>query len=335
MDTLYALVLAAGEGKRMHSSLPKVLHPLCGRPMISYILGSAAKMTDRVLVVVGHGASIVKVALGDKWHYVLQEEQLGTGHAVMQALDHLPREGTLLVLCGDTPLLESGYLRELLEEQQNYAAAIATVILPEPEGYGRIIRNHDRTVNAIVEEKDASEEVRAINEINSGTYCFDLKLLRQYLPLLTADNRQQEYYLTDVITLMHEDGHKVGAFLIDDYRVGLGINNRVQLAEVASMMRKSINIDHMSAGVTMIDPDSTYLDRDVIIGPDTEIGPNCVIEGKTVIGSGCRIGPGVCLRCSVLGDRVSLEYAIIEDSVIENDRRVAPFTVIKAGNELK
>lgn len=335
MDNLYALILAAGEGKRMHSSLPKVLHPLCGRPMISYILDSAAKLTDRVLVVVGHGASIVKNALGDKWHYVLQEEQLGTGHAVMQALDHLPREGTLLVLCGDTPLLESGYLSELLEEQQKHAATIATVVLPDPEGYGRIMRSHDRTVNAIIEEKDASDEVRTIREINSGTYCFDLKLLRQYLPLLTADNRQQEYYLTDVIAMMHDNGHKVGAFIIDDYRVGLGINNRVQLAEVAAMMRKSINIDHMSAGVTMIDPDSTYIDHDVTIGPDTVIGPNCVIEGNTAIGSGCRIGPGVCLRRSVLGDRVSLECAIIEDTVLESDSRVAPFTITRSGNKLK
>ncbi len=330
MNNLHALVMAAGEGKRMHSHLPKVIHKVCGRPMIGYILDSALSLTDQVLIIIGHGAEQVKTALGSEWSYVFQEKQLGTGHAVMQAMGHLPLQGTLFVLCGDTPLLEAKYLHKLLEHHHKQAATIATVFLPEPAGYGRIVRGTGNSVRAIIEDKDASETEKAICEINSGTYCFDLKILREYLPQLTTDNQQSEYYLTDVIAMMNRDGHQVSAYQIDDYRVGLGINNRVQLAEAASLLRKRINYDLMSAGVTMIDPDSTYIDYNVKIGPDTEIGPNCIIEGNSVIGSQCRIGPGVHLRQAVLGDQVSIEHAIIDGVAIEKGRQIAPFTVIKS-----
>lgn len=326
MKRLYAVVLAAGEGKRMYSRLPKVLHTLCGRMMINYILESAAELTDHVLVVVGHGASQVKAALGDKWHYVLQKEQLGTGHAVSQALEYLPHEGTLLVLCGDTPLLEAGHLRQLLNHHDRQAAAVLTTILPDPAGYGRVIRGSGGLVERITEERDASEEEKRICEINTGTYLFDIELLRHYLPRLTTDNVQNEYYLTDVIALMTRDGHQVGAYLIEDYRVGLGINNRIQLAEALSLLRKRINDALMLKGVTMVDPDSVYIDHDVQIGPDTEIGPNCVIENSTVIGSECRIGPGAHLSRAVLKDRVSIRYAVVEGSVIETGSMIDAFT---------
>lgn len=334
MTNLCALIMAAGEGKRMHSNLPKVIHTVCGRPMIGYILDSALSLTNQVFIIVGHGAEQVRAALGSEWNYVLQEQQLGTGHAVMQAMEHLPRQGTLLVLCGDTPLLEAKHLHALFEHHHNKAATIATVLLPEPAGYGRIVRGAGNSVRAIVEDKDASETEKAICEINSGTYCFDLKILREYLPQLTRDNRQNEYYLTDVIAMLNRDGHQVGAYQIDDYRVGLGINNRVQLAEAASLLRKRINHVLMSAGVTMIDPDSTYIDYNVKIGPDTEIGPNCVIEGNSVIGSQCRIGPGVHLCQAVLGDRVSIEHAVIDGVALEKGRQIAPFTVIKSRDDI-
>lgn len=330
MKQIYAVVLAAGEGKRMHSRLPKVIHPLCGRPMLEYILESAVALTDQVLIVVGHGASQVKDVLGLKWHYVLQEEQLGTGHALLQALKHLPDEGTVLVLCGDTPLFEAGHIKQLLGQHEEQSARVATVLLQDPAGYGRIVRSSDDLVERIVEERDASEEEKKICEINTGTYYFDLGLLWHYLPLLSAENEQNEYYLTDIIALMHRDGHRVGAYLIDDYRIGLGINNRAQLADAALLLRKRINNNLMRSGVTIVDPNNTHIDYDVKIAADTEILPHTVIENGSMIGSRCRIGPGVHLKRAVIKDRVSMEYAIVKDAVIESGRLVKPFTVIES-----
>jgi bifunctional UDP-N-acetylglucosamine pyrophosphorylase / glucosamine-1-phosphate N-acetyltransferase len=329
MKQLHAVVLAAGEGKRMHSRLPKVLHPLCGRPMLGYILESAAELTDHVLVVVGHSASQVKAAFGESWSYILQEEQLGTGHAVLQALKYLPDEGILLVLCGDAPLLEAGHLRRLLLGQHDRQAAnVLTAALPDPTGYGRIIRGQDNLIEQITEEIDASEDEKKICEINSGTYCFDLKMLKRYLPHLTTANMQKEYYLTDVIALMRRDGLEVGVYMLDDYRVGLGINNRVQLAEAASLLRKRINMKLMSSGVTIVDPDSVYIDYDVQVGPDTEILPYCIIEKSTVIGSECRIGPNTHLCNAVIKDRAVVQHSVIFDSLVESEAQVGPYAYI-------
>lgn len=328
MEQPWAVVLAAGEGKRMHSRLPKVLHPLCGRPMLAYILESAAALTDRVLVVVGHGASQVQDAIGDCWHYVRQEQQLGTGHAVMQAVKHLPPRGVLFVLCGDTPLLDKEHLERLLAAQAGRAVVVATTILNDPAGYGRIIRGKDDIVERIVEDKEAGTEQKKINEINTGTYCFDLALLKEYLPRLSAENVQKEYYLTDVVDLMRRDGHAASAFLIEDYRVGLGINDRVQLAGAAALIRKQINEKMMISGVTIEDPASTYIDQEVTIGPDTLIRPHCLIENGTVIGSRCRIGPGAHLRRAVLGEEVSVQQSTIFDSAIPCGARIGPFTYI-------
>ena len=325
MAQLYAVVLAAGKGKRMRSKLPKVLHPLCGRPMLSYILESAAELTDHILVVVGHGAFQIKAVLGEKWHYVLQEKLLGTGHAVMQALKDLPPEGALLVLCGDTPLLEAGHLHKLLDHHERQTVKVLTTILPDPTGYGRVIRGPNNLIERIVEERDASAREREICEINTGTYFFDLGLLNHYLPLLTTENAQREYYLTDIIALMSQDGHKVGAYLIDDYRVSLGINNRIQLAEAGSLMRKRINQSLMLKGVTIVDPDSAYIDYDVQIGPDTEIRPNCVIESGTIIGSGCQIGPNTHLRQAVIKDLAVVQHSVIIGTTIEREQKIGPF----------
>ncbi len=330
MGQLWAVVLAAGEGKRMHSSLPKVLHPLCGRPMISYILGSAVELTDQIMVVVGHGASQVQDVLGDRWRYVLQEQQLGTGHALTQALKSLPSEGTLLVLCGDTPLLESEHLRQLLARRDHNAAVIATTILPDPDGYGRIVRGQNDLIEKIVEDRDATEEEKKIKEINTGTYCFNLKLLKHYLPLLTADNVQKEYYLTDIIALMGRDGHQTKTYLVDDYRVGLGINNRAQLSEAARMMRERINRSLMLSGVTMIDPGSVYIDYGQKVGSETIILPNCLIENGTVIGQECRIGPNVHLSNAVIKDGAVVQNSVITGSVIEEDKKVGPFCHLRS-----
>ncbi len=330
MKDLWAVVLAAGEGKRMHSSLPKVLHRLCGRPMLQYILDSAVELTDRVLIVVGHGASHVQEVVGNSWRYVLQEQQLGTGHAVKQALPHLPQEGTLLVLCGDTPLMEADHLKGLLDKSRSGSAVVATTVLPDPAGYGRIIRDQHNLVKKIVEEKDASEEEKKVTEINTGTYCFDLKLLKSYVPRLTADNEQKEFYLTDVIALMYRDGYNVGAYYIEDRRVGLGINNRVQLAEATAILQKRINHHLMLKGVTIVDPDTTCIDYDVQIAKDTVIRPHCVIESGTVIGASCSIGPGSHLHKAVIEDEAVVVSSTVIESNIESGLVIGPYAHIKA-----
>lgn len=332
MEETWAVVLAAGEGKRMLSSLPKVLHPLCGRPMLSYIADAAAAVTgNRVVIVTGRCAGMVREVMGPQWSYAQQNEQLGTGHALMQALPQLPREGTLLVLCGDTPLLGVTHLERLIGEHSGNAAAVLTTDLGDPAGYGRIIRDSKGDLIRIVEESDASPHEKKICEVNSGTYCFDIKLLRRFLPGLSPDNAQQEYYLPDLFSLMHEQGLPIKACCVSEHRAALGINDRLQLAGAAAIMRERINSSLMHQGVSMVDPASTYIDFDVEIGPDTMIMPQTVIEGGTVIGSGCRIGPAVQIVASKIGDRVTLRQSVAERSVIEDGAMVGPFAYIRPG----
>lgn len=330
MNQLWAVVLAAGEGKRMYSSLPKVLHSLCGRPMLDYILNSAAELTANIVVVVGHGASLVEEKMGDRWIYASQEQQLGTGHAVLQAFDRLPNEGTLLVLCGDTPLLTGAHLKKLVNIGEKCAAAVGTVRLEDPTGYGRIVRGENEIVERIVEEKDTSEVEKCIKEINTGTYCFDLKLLRHFLPMLNNENAQSEYYLTDVIGMLRLNGHPVKAFEIEDYRFGLGINNQMQLAEAAALMRERINSGLMLEGVTIEDSASAYIESDVKVGADTIIRPSSVIEAGTVIGSGCTIGPCAHLRNVVVGDGSVIEYSYVENCKVKKRTRLGPYDVRKS-----
>jgi len=329
MKQPWAVVLAAGEGKRMFSSLPKVLHTLCGKPMIDYILNSAAELTSNVVVVVGHGASLVKEKLGDRWFYALQEKQLGTGHALMQAFNRLPEEGTLLVLCGDTPLLTGEHLRALASHNSGNAATVATVSVDDPTGYGRIVRSKENIIERIVEEKDASAEEKKIVEVNTGTYSFNLRLLKHYLPLLKNENAQGEYYLTDVISMLRRDGYRVEAFQLEDHRIGLGINNRVQLAEAARVMRDRINRNLMLKGVTLEDPAAVYIDSGVDIGVDTVIRPSSIIETGTVIGSGCIIGPGVHLRQVLIGDGVVIEHSYLQNCTVEKGAIIGPYKVLK------
>ncbi|MEW5785104.1 MAG: bifunctional UDP-N-acetylglucosamine diphosphorylase/glucosamine-1-phosphate N-acetyltransferase GlmU [Bacillota bacterium] len=329
MDQLWAVVLAAGEGKRMHSRLPKVLHQICGRPMLQYILESTMAVTEQIIVVVGHGAGSVRQELGSGWRYVFQEQQLGTGHAVACALPLMPDRGKLLVLCGDTPLLETRHLEQLLEEHSDNAVTLMTALLNEPTGYGRIIRDQNGHVERIVEEIDASPLEKKVPEINTGTYCFNLGPLKRFLPQLSADNAQGEYYLTDIIALLKEKGHKVGAYRVEDNRICLGINDRGQLAEAAALMRQRINHGLMQRGVTLIDPATTYIDYDVQIGSDTVIWPQTVIEGATKIGCACQIGPAVQLRASCLDDRVTLRQSVVEESIVETGAVIGPFAYIR------
>ena len=328
MKQVWAVVLAAGEGKRMHSRLPKVLHPLCGKKMLEYILESAAELTNRILVVVGHGASQVQETLGDRWSYVLQEHQLGTGHAVMEALKELPRKGTLLILCGDTPLLEAPYLKQLAACCRGRAAAVATARVPDPSGYGRVVRAQDGDVASIVEDGDASAEEKKIDEINTGTYCFDLELLRKYLPRLGTDNVQKEYYLPDVVAMMRKDGHSTGACCLDDYRVGLGINNRAQLAEAVKILQQKIGQKLMLSGVTIEDPGAVFIDFDVQVGPDTVLRPGCILEKGTVIGAECLIGPGTHLVGAEIGDGSAVCQSVVKNTRVEKGSKIGPFAHI-------
>lgn len=324
MEDTWAVILAAGKGERMRSRLPKVLHPLCGRPMIDYILDAAAAITPQLVMVIGHGAELVRETCRERCHFVLQEELRGTGHALSLALEALPAQGRVLVLCGDTPLLISDHLKQLVAAQEGHAAAVATTCPPDPAGYGRIIRGKDGSVSAIVEESDATSRERAVAEINTGSYCFDLSLLRRYISDIAADNVQGEYYLTDIIALFNRDGHRVRPYLLADYRLGLGINNRVQLAEASALMRARINERHMLAGVTMIDPGSVYADLDVSIGPDTVIYPGSVLLRGTSIGASCHIGPGVYLQGVSVGDNAVVMQVVLEDSSIPSQARIVP-----------
>lgn len=331
MGELRAVVLAAGEGTRMRSAVPKVLHPLCGRPMLRYILDSAAAVAADPIIVVNPRASSIRESIGPHWSYAVQEEQLGTGHALMQALPQLPGDGSVLVLCGDTPLLEKGHLEQLVREHGCNAATVMTAEPEDPAGYGRVIRDVDGSVLGIVEERDATAAERKVREINSGTYCFDLKLLREFLPLLSPENAQGEYYLPEILSLMRRKGHRIGAYRVDRWPVALGINDRRQLAAATAIMRERINRSLMDQGVTMIDPSTTYIDHDVHIGMDTEILPQTSIEGSTVIGCGCRIGPAVQIINTRIHDGVVVRHSVVEGSVLGDGSTIGPFANIRPG----
>ena len=275
MKNRYVVVLAAGQGTRMRSKLFKVMHPVMGRPMVGHVVNAALEAdATEVITITGHGAETIQDYLGDKSQFIYQEEQLGTAHAVMQAKDLLEgKEGTTLVLSGDTPLLRAETLQELMafHEKEEAKATILTALADDPFGYGRVISAEDDSVSKVVEEKDASEDERLVQEINTGTYCFDNQALFNALERVDNDNAQGEYYLPDVLEILKNDAEQVNAFRLENMEEALGVNNRVALAEATAIMRKRINDMHMTNGVTLIDPSSTYIDVDVEIARDTVI----------------------------------------------------------------
>lgn len=334
MRQSWAVILAAGEGTRMKSSLPKVMHLLCGKPLLWHVLRSAQKATARQVVVVGHGADRVRDYFGEKYIYVEQSPQLGTGHALLQALPHLPESGEVLVLCGDTPLLEGGVLEQVIEHHRDRksTATVITAQMDNPTGYGRIIRDSGGKVIRIVEELEATPEQKAIREVNTGSYCFDLEALKRFLPLLPKNERKGEYYLTDLLFILVERGYPVEAFLLKDSRQALGINDRSQLALAASWMRKKINQELMRAGVTMLDPGSVYVDLGVEVGKDTVIYPQVILEGATWVGENCLLGPGVHLVNARVGHDVICRQAVVLDSEIRNGAQIGPYAYIRPGS---
>ncbi|VBB06556.1 nucleotidyl transferase [Lucifera butyrica] len=333
MSDMAAVILAAGKGTRMKSALPKVLHTVGGKPMVQHVLEAAKKAgAGRNLVIIGFGAESVAEALDGRAEFVVQTEQLGTGHAVIQTETKLADfEGTVMVLCGDTPLLRGDLLADLLAAHRE-AQAVATVLtarMPDPTGYGRVIRDAGGQVKKIVEQKDAGPGELAVNEINTGIYCFERAPLFDALSGITCNNKQGEYYLTDVISILVTQGARVWAMEAADYRETMGINSRLQLAEAEKLLRRRKLEELMDSGVTIMDPDSTFVDEQVIIAPDTVIYPFTWLEGATKIGSGCTIGPNSRLQDTLVGNNVTLHFSYTHQCSIEDNVTVGPYVHLR------
>lgn len=342
-----SIILAAGEGTRMKSKIPKVLHKVCGKYLLDYVIEAARGAgVDQNIVVVGHG--------GDKVREVIAYDDLkivnqpvgegvpyGTGFAVMQAKDYIKDDSYVIILYGDTPLITKDTINMLMKfhVDEDYDATVLTADFEDPTGYGRIIRDATGNVISIVEHKDATEEEKRIKEINSGIYCFKGKNLKIVLDKLGNNNAQGEYYITDAIEILNKLGCKVGAYKINNPVEILGVNSRVQLAEVEKIMRKRINDSFLSQGVTMIDPSTTYIEKGVKIGTDTIIYPGVIIEGNTVIGDNCVIGHNTKIVNSNIGNNVEIEISTILDSYVGNDTKIGPYAYLrpnsKIGNHVK
>jgi bifunctional UDP-N-acetylglucosamine pyrophosphorylase / glucosamine-1-phosphate N-acetyltransferase len=338
---LHLVVLAAGKGTRMKSRLPKVLHSAAGLPLIGHVLRTADRMSPAsIVIVVGHQADAVRAALPSRpdIKFALQEPQLGTGHALLQTEGALAgaASGTVILLSGDVPLLRAETLQRLIDRhlETGAAATVLTAIAPDPAGYGRIERNGAR-ITGIVEDKDASPAQRAIREINSGIYAFDIAPLFGALRQIGSANAQREYYLPDLVRIYRDRGLGVETVTLDDPEEILGVNSRRELAQVAQSLRRIRNEELMDSGVTIVDPATAYIGPDVTIGPDTIIHPNVHLEGRTSIGQGCEIQCGVRIIDSTIADQVSVNsYCVIRDSRIERGADLGPFTHVRPESQV-
>lgn len=347
---LSGIILAAGQGTRMKSELPKVLHSVCGLPIVMHVSRAFSDAgIARPVVVVGNKHEMVMRAMGDGADFAYQEKQLGTGHAVLTALPKIPEDGLVVICAGDMPLITGGTISRLIEitKQRDYAACVLTAVLPCAQGYGRIVRGRGGELIKIVEERDASEEEKKINEVNTSVYCFQVKALRNVLSRLKPDNAQGELYLTDALELLNAAGTRTGIVQAEDYREAMGINDRVQLAQAAELMRERINRRHMLNGVTLMDPKSIYIDWDVIIGRDAVIYPNNYLCSGSIIGQECilyegnrleksRLGSGVSVRCSTLieaevGDSCTVgpNAYLRPKAVVGKNARIGDFVELK------
>ena len=338
MSELVTIILAAGKGTRMKSSHPKVLHQVCGKAMVRHVLDAAeAAGSKRNIIVVGFGADEVRAELGNAAEVVVQAEQLGTGHAVLQA-EPLLRDarGTVMVLCGDTPLLTGALVKRLYEEHEKAGAkaTVLTAVMPDATGYGRVIRTAAGDVEKIVEHKDATEEERAVQEVNSGIYCFEKEALFSALKNVGCDNAQGEYYLPDVLSILRERGEKIWAVAADDYEETLGVNSRLHLAQAEKILRRRKNIELMESGVTLMDPDSTFVDSNVIVGRDTVIYPFTWLEGKTVVGEGCTLGPSSRFTDAKIGNSVTAHFVYAHECEIENGATMGPYVHIRPDSHI-
>ena len=332
-----AIILAAGKGTRMKSRHPKVVHKVCGKEMVNHVIDVSKKSgVQDVVVILGHGSETVKESIPSDSLIAMQTEQLGTGHAVKMAKEYINDNDTIVVLCGDTPLVQEDTLRRLFayHVEKGYVSTVLTTKVDNPTGYGRIIRDNHEDLLKIVEQKDASEEEKLVNEINSGIYCFDGKSLREALDLIDNNNAQGEYYLTDTIKIMRDRGQKVGAYNGSTIEELMGVNSRVELSKAEEIMRKRINTSHMVNGVTIIDVNSTYIESDVEIGNDTIVYPGAMLKGNTKIGSNCIIGMNCSISNSTIGDYTEVESSTIVDSTVGENTTVGPYAYLRPNSNI-
>jgi len=334
------VILAAGMGKRMKSDIPKVLHPVLGRPMLGYVVDAVRRLSpERIVAVVGHVGGDVKSVIGsNRITYATQAEQLGTGDAVKSAKKALGKfQGDVLIINGDFPLITTKTLKNFISKHTKgrHALSILSSDVDKPHGYGRIIRDDTGVVQGIVEEKEATPLQKGIKEINSGTYCVNSKFLWKALLRLNANNKQKEFYLTDIVQVASEKSLKIGVLKIKNVNEVLGVNNRSELALVEKLLKEQTNEKFMKSGVTLIDPANTYISPDVKIGKDTVIFPHTYIYGDSIIGSNCTIGPSVWIEDTQIGKGVTVKSSCyITDAVIKNDVRVGPFAHLRPDAEI-
>ncbi len=336
MVDLQVIILAAGEGTRMKSDTAKVLHKVAGKEMILHVLDAVKNITNnKPCIVVGHNADDVCNKINDDVCFVKQEEQLGTGHAVLSAIDYIKDEGNVLILYGDTPLITEETINLLLKyhDDNKLDVTVATMILDNPFGYGRIIKE-DNKFKKIVEQKDTTEEENLIKEVNTGIYCFNASALKLSLSKLNNNNNQNEYYLTDTLEILLNNNYKIGTMLSYCCNDFYGINSREQLAHAEKLMRNKINKKLMDSGVTLIDPEHTYIDQEVQIGKDTIIYPNVIIEGKTVIGKGCVLRSNTRISNCIIKDYVNIDNSVLLDSKIDEKTNIGPFAYIRPNSDI-
>lgn len=338
MSQVSAVILAAGKGTRMKSERPKVLHQVCGLAMVEWVIQACEEIgVNRPVLIVGHGAEQVREQVADRVFYAEQKEQLGTGHAVLQSRDLL-RDfiGDVLVLCGDTPLISAETLKSLLENHlhNNSVATVLTAEVPDPTGYGRILRDELGQVKAIVEQKDATPDQLSINEVNTGIYCFNNQRLFSALEQIRPNNAQGEYYLTDVLEILRAEGEKISGLVMADHVEMLGVNDRIQLAEAQAIMQQRICRKLMVEGVSLIDPKATYVGAQVKIGPDTVIYPNVHIEGQTTIGSNCILGANCRIIDSTIGNQVEIQQSVLIEAEVGEECSIGPYAYLRPGTKL-
>ncbi len=337
---IFSIILAAGEGTRMKSKLPKVLHKICGKPLLSHVINTAKSSgIDKNIVIIGNRSDLVRNTIEE---VIFVEQPMGegvpygTGFAVMQAKDFIEDDSHVLILYGDTPLITSETINSLIEfhKDGNYEATVLSADFDDPTGYGRIIRDTNGNVESIVEHKDASDLQRNIKEINSGIYCFNGKSLKLALDRLNNNNVQNEYYITDAIKILNDLELRVGGYKILDNEEIFGINSRQQLAEAEKVMRKRINNYHMANGVTIIAPDNTYIDADVRIERDTIIYPGVIIEGKTSIGEDSIIGQNSRIVDSAIGNNVEIQISTILESKVDDNAHIGPYAYLRPNSDI-
>lgn len=333
MENLKVVILAAGQGTRMKSDVPKVLHRVLDKTMVGYVIEASKEAgADKICVVVGHQSAMVKNTIKDLYDdisFAVQKQQLGTGHAVMQAGDFI-KDGNILVLCGDTPLITADTIKKLCDvhEKNDNSVTVVSMVVDNPTGYGRIIRENDG-FSKIVEQKDANGEQLAVKEVNTGVYIFKAEALTKAFESLSNNNSQGEYYLTDTLEIIKNSGENVGIMVADDADEFMGVNSKLHLAQAIKAMKIRINTEHMINGVTITDPDNTYIGKDVKIERDTIIYPGCMLEGKTEIGKSCIIGPNTRITSSSVDDCVTIQSSVLVNSKVKSYTTVGPFAYLR------